>query len=201
MERFTFCDLDAVTDDVHALFDGWDDDGRMGRALDPTGALVLRLAVHEWVANLVQHAYFRRAPRIVFEVSFEANGVAVAIEDSSEGFDFAQQLGTQRAILSGPAPSERGRGLLMLITCADDVSFRPASDAHCQRIGFAIRPPHDDVSFASLFRQDDLSPEPGAFDDGVADDRFDDAGYDDAGPGGDGAAEPLSAPPSDPTDR
>ncbi len=193
MPSFTFSDLEAVTDDVHALFDGWDADGTMGRSLDPTSALVLRLAVHEWIANLVQHAYFRRAPLIQLDISFEDGGVAVALEDSSEGFDFAQQLGTQRAILNSPAPSERGRGLLMLITCANDIGFRPATRGHSQRIAFAIRPPHDDVSFAALFRPDDLAMEPDFL-----------AGDDASAPDvsfGDGVAEPLHAPPSTPTDR
>ena len=181
MPSFAFRNLGTVTDDVHALFDGWDADGTMDASLDPTGALVLRLAVHEWIANLVQHAYFRREPRIAMDIAFEPAGVAVAIEDSSEGFDFAQQLGTQRALLDSPAPSERGRGLLMLITCADDIGFRPASNGQSQRIAFAIRPPHDDVSFASLFRPDDLEPD------------FDPT-FGDAPPPGDGTSDAVSAP-------
>ena len=160
MPSFTFRDLGTVTDDVHALFDGWDADGTMDRSLDPTGALVLRLAVHEWVANLVQHAYFRREPRIAMDITFQRGGVSVALEDTSEGFDFAQQLGTQRAILESPAPSERGRGLLMLITCATDIAFRPASPDQTQRIAFTVAPPHEEVSFAALFRPDDLEPDP-----------------------------------------
>lgn len=155
----TFTDLDAVTDGVHALFDGWDADGTMARALDPTGALVARLAVHEWIANLVQHAYFRRAPRIALTAEFLPDGLRCIIEDTSEGFDFAQQLGTQRTLLAAPAPSERGRGLLMLITCTEDISFQPAGPAQSQCVGFTVRPPHDDVSFASLFRVGDLAPD------------------------------------------
>ena len=159
MTTHTFTDLAAVTDGVHALFDGWDADGTMARALDPTGALVVRLAVHEWVANLVQHAYFRRAPRIELTAEFFDDGLRCVIEDTSEGFDFAQQLGTQRALLDAPAPSERGRGLLMLITCTEEIAFQPAGPGQNQRIAFSVRPPHDDVSFAALFRDDDLAPD------------------------------------------
>ena len=159
MATYTFTELEAVTDGVHALFDGWEADGTMARALDPTGALVVRLAVHEWIANLVQHAFFRRAPRIELTAEFLPQGLRCTIEDTSEGFDFAQQLGTQRALLDSPAPSERGRGLLMLITCTEDITFQPAGPGQNQRIGFAVRPPHDDVSFASLFRPDDLAPD------------------------------------------
>lgn len=184
MTTYTFSDLEAVTDGVHALFDGWDDDGTMARALDPTGALVVRLAVHEWIANLVQHAYFRRAPRIELSAEFLDDGLRCVIEDTSEGFDFAQQLGTQRAILNAPAPSERGRGLLMLITCTEDISFQPAGPSQNQRIGFAVRPPHDDVSFATLFRADDLEP----------DDSLNLADL------GDGAAYPADAPSLDTPD-
>lgn len=189
MPSHTFTDLDTVTDDVHALFDGWDADGSMAGSLDPTGALVMRLAVHEWIANLVQHAYFRRAARIEITADFLPVGVRCVIEDTSEGFDFAQQLGTQRAILDSPAPSERGRGLLMLITCAQEIGFQPAGQGQNQRIAFAVRPPHDDVSFAALFRQDDLTP-----DDSLLAELGDDFG--------DGTSQPLpDVSPLDTPDR
>lgn len=164
-----FTDLERVTDDVHALFDAWAAAGRFADVLGPEGADVLRLAVHEWVANLVQHASFPDGARISLDVEATGAAVRVAIEDSSAGFDFGRQLERQREILDAPAPSERGRGLLMLVTCAEDLAFRPAADGVAQRIAFSVRPPGDAL-FAPFFRDEDLAtaPPPAYAGDGLA---------------------------------
>ena len=156
-----FSDLDRLTDEVHALFDAWAEEGRFDGALRPAGVDVLRLAVHEWIANLVQHAAFPDGVEVVLDVEVEGDAVRCALEDSSVGFDFAGQIERQQALLDGPAPSERGRGLLMLVTCTEDLGFRQAGPDHRQRISFVVRDPQDDV-FASLF-------DTAAFGDGLLD--------------------------------
>ena len=210
MSLHRFTRLDQAIDEVHALFDAWDAHGALAPALDADGSSVLRLAVHEWVANLVQHAAFPNGPEIAVEVSVEGDAVRCAIEDSSVGFDFAGQVERQHAILDAPAPSERGRGLLMLITCTEDLSFRPAMPGRRQRISFCVRAGFGAALFEPLFRPEDLVDDfsladtlpdagaswsgTGAFDDGAfasgafSDGSFDDGSFPDSGFSGDGSA-------------
>ena len=157
MPQHTFTRLDEVIDNVHALFDAWNETGALAPALDDDGASVLRLAVHEWVANLVQHAAFPHGVEVVVSVTVEGDAVQCAVEDSSVGFDFAGQVERQSAILDAPAPSERGRGLLMLITCTEDLTFRPATSGARQRISFRVRSGFGAALFAPLFREEDLA--------------------------------------------
>ena len=152
-----FTRLDHAIDEVHALFDAWAETGTLEASLDEDGASVLRLAVHEWVANLVQHAAFPNGPVITLEITPEAKTVQCVIEDSSVGFDFAGQVEQQHAILDAPAPSERGRGLLMLITCTEALSFQPAAPGVRQRIAFRVRAGTGSALFEPLFRPEDLA--------------------------------------------
>lgn len=155
LHRFTR--LDRAIDEVHALFDAWAASGLLAPALDEDSASVLRLAVHEWVANLVQHAAFPNGAEITLEVTVEPDAVRCAVEDSSAGFDFASQVDEQHAIFDAPAPSERGRGLLMLITCTEDLAFQPAAGRQRQRISFSVRDGFGAALFAPLFRPEDLA--------------------------------------------
>ena len=159
MPTHAFTDLDAVTDQVHDLFDGWSRDAAFAPALGPDGVEVLRLAVHEWVANLVQHATFPSGARIEMTVEPEGDAVRCVLVDSSVGFDLATQIEHQQSVMDAPAPSERGRGLLMLVTSTDDLSYAPAGPTGPQRLGFLVRDPGEDF-FASLFRPEDLAQDP-----------------------------------------
>jgi serine/threonine-protein kinase RsbW len=157
MSTHHFYDLDFVVDEVHALFDAWAETGVLRPALDADGEIVLRLAVHEWIANLVQHAAFVERPcEISLSVTAEEEDVLVEVEDTSLGFDLLGQLEAQSAMLDAPAPSERGRGLLMLITCTHALEYRPAGENR-QRLSFRLANPGDAV-FAGLFRQSDFEP-------------------------------------------
>jgi serine/threonine-protein kinase RsbW len=156
MACYRFRDLDHVIDEVHALFDAWADGGAFRAVLGADGLDVLRLSVHEWVANLVQHAAFPAETEVRVEVRVEGDAVRCAVEDTSAGFDFAHQLERQRDVLDAPAPSERGRGLLMLVTCAEDLEFRPAAPDADQRIAFALRKPAGG-DLGPLFRREDLA--------------------------------------------
>lgn len=155
MAHHRFRDLDHVVDEVHAVFDGWAERDEFRAVLGEDGLEVLRLAVHEWVANLVQHATFPGPPEIRMDVAVRGDAVRCVVEDTSSGFDFAAQVERQQAVLDGPAPSERGRGLLMLVTCAENLDYRPASPGAAQRIAFALRDPIES-DLASLFRREDL---------------------------------------------
>jgi serine/threonine-protein kinase RsbW len=133
-----FRGLAGAVDELHASFDAWEQDGSLAGSLDHFGRQVLRLAAHEWLANLVQHAAFgRRRPDISLGLTLREDGVHCAIEDNSTGFDFHRQLATQEQIVGGAQPSERGRGLLMLIACTDDLAYTPEDGR--QRLSFRVR--------------------------------------------------------------
>ena len=163
MRTHTFHHLGSVVDDLHDLLDDWTEDGTLRPALDRDGEIVLRLAVHEWVANLVQHAAFTQPEtEIRLSIEVEPGGVYVEMEDTSCGFDLLGQIEAQSAILDAPAPSERGRGLLMLITCTESLDYRRASENR-QRLSFRLENPGEAV-FAGLFRIADLGEgDPGAY--------------------------------------
>lgn len=157
MPRHTFRDLPTVVDELHALVDGWAEAGTFLPDVDADGMEVLRLVLHEWVANLVQHAVFPGAVEIALDVEREPGGALCTLEDSSAGFDFLAQIDRQRSLLDGPGPSERGRGLLMLVTCTEDLAFVAAGDGARQRIAFRVRPPVPEQTVLSgLFRPNDL---------------------------------------------
>ena len=170
MPSFHFRDFDRVIDEVHDLFDTWAEAGVFEPVLDDEGLDVLRLAVHEWIANLVQHAAFPRSHDVWLTVEAEGTVVRCVIEDTSTGFDFTDQVERQRSLLDRPSPSERGRGLLMLITCAEDLGYRPARPGVNQRVTFTICD-RADGALGSLFRPADVAPAPvdGPSGDGAAD--------------------------------
>ena len=149
-----FDDFDRVVDDIHALFDAWCDEDAFADTIGEFGLHVMKLAVHEWIANLVQHAAFSKGtPTVRFYVQPEADGVHCAIEDNSDGFDFQSQLSRQNGAVFGPEPSERGRGLLMLIACTEDLAYGKSEDGF-QRLEFVIRAPVPTESMAPLFSSD-----------------------------------------------
>jgi serine/threonine-protein kinase RsbW len=144
-------------DELHAQFDAWEAAGALDGCLNEFGRHVLRLAAHEWVANLVQHAAFgRRRPEIALAVVCDGDGARCEIEDNSAGFDFHRQLSRQEAVVNGAEPSERGRGLLMLIACTEELAYTPAQGR--QRLAFRVRPAGAErVGFGGLFHlPDDL---------------------------------------------
>ena len=196
MPRHTFHDLATLVDDLHDLVDGWAAADTFAPDVDADGVEVLRLVLHEWMANLVQHAVFPGAVEIALDVARESGGALCVIEDSSAGFDLLAQIDQQRSVLDGPGPSERGRGLLMLVTCTEDLSFVPAVDGARQRIAFHVRPPVGEQTVLSgLFRPDDLSADlpPDLTPPGYGAPSYRDLSA--LPPGGDGAAPHPAAPP------
>lgn len=141
MRAQCFNNLDHVIDQVHSLFEGWIEQRVYATCIDEFGLEVLKLAVHEWMANLVQHAAFRTPePKIWLTVQELEKGLYCIIEDNSEGFDFHAQVDVQSEALNGPEPSERGRGLLMMIACTENLTYETAENGR-QRLEFVVRPP------------------------------------------------------------
>ncbi len=120
-----FDDLDVVIEQTHLRLSDL-----MERWPDYVGTLLhVQLAVHEWLANLVQHADFNgRSVRIDAVITREEDGFGCTISDSSKGFDVDEQVGARRAQLS-PLP-ERGMGLLMVFACTTDLIYTRTPDGN-----------------------------------------------------------------------
>jgi serine/threonine-protein kinase RsbW len=117
---FRFEDLSTVTDQVQASFASLLTEAPDEHA---DALLHLQLAVHEWVANLVQHARFGSDDTFVeLVIVREADGFFCTVTDGSSGFDLDEQLEIRRAKLA--ALPERGMGLLMVFACATDLSYQ-----------------------------------------------------------------------------
>ena len=136
-----FRDLCSVVDDLHAAFGEWEQAGVLAPPLDLFSVEVLKFAIHEWVANLVQHADFGARPPLI-QLTLEAHGerIRCAIDDNSRGFDFELQLAHQQEAVEAPTPPERGRGLLMMIACTEDLRYTrpPSSTDGRHRLEFSI---------------------------------------------------------------
>ncbi|HET6566863.1 MAG TPA: ATP-binding protein [Rhodothermales bacterium] len=131
-----FSDLGTVIDRVHALFSGWEEFALSGAEVDVQALCRVKLAAHEWLANLVQHATFdARCPEISLQLRIEGDRIDCTIEDNSDGFDLEEQL-MQRNGLIEPYP-ERGMGLLMLNACTDELDYQPVDD-NKNRLTFTI---------------------------------------------------------------
>ena len=104
------------------------------------GALYrLKLAVHEWMANLVRHAHFTdRPPEVHVRVRRREAGVHCTIEDNSEGFDLEEQLRRQEDTESFREMPESGMGLLMLKSSAERVEYTPVSETQ-NRLDLFVR--------------------------------------------------------------
>lgn len=144
---YRFSDLGTVIDRVHALFSDWEEKAECSE-IDIQALHRVKLATHEWLANLIQHATFEeRAPEISFEVNLNGERIDCVIEDNSDGFDLEAQL-LERSTSLEPYP-ERGMGLLMLNACTDELDYRPV-DGNRNRLTFTItanRDPWLDIPF------------------------------------------------------
>lgn len=150
MREHTFHDIDHVIDEVHDLFDDWVQSSTSDSALERYGLLVMKLAVHEWIANLVQYAAFKTQPPLIrLVISQRSSGLHCLVEDNSEGFDFQAQIVEQARILNKPEPSERGRGLLMMLACTEEFVYETNGDG-LQHLEFVVRPPVDSSDMPSF---------------------------------------------------
>ncbi len=131
-----FKELNVVIDDLHDAFSVWEANGAFSPHLDVETIQLMKLAVHEWVANLVQHADFNdREPNILLDVFPNGRSVRCVIQDNSEGFDAADQLKKRMENLE-PYP-ERGMGLLMLNAATEYFKYQRAVDG-LHRLEFSV---------------------------------------------------------------
>ena len=134
--RQCFKELDGVIDDLHETLDRWESSGAFSEELEPDTVQLVKLAIHEWVANLVQHADFGTIkPEIILDIVPNGQSIRCVIQDNSKGFDAAKHLQIRREKLE-PLP-ERGMGLLMLDAATDYFQYLRSENGH-HRLEFTI---------------------------------------------------------------
>lgn len=131
-----FRKLDRIVDDLHGLFDAWASEGALLSHLDSDTLELMKLALHEWVANIVQHADFGdREPRVTLDIIPNGRRVRCIIEDNSHGFPLFEELEIRQEALE-PFP-ERGMGLLMLDAATEYFRYSRLEDG-CQKLEFTV---------------------------------------------------------------
>lgn len=100
-----------------------------------------QVVLHEWLANLVQHADFEeRSPEIRVQIRAEKHTITCTVTDNSRGFDLQSQLAEQRN--SAQALPERGMGLRIINACTQSCTYRPM-DNGWHRFKFSIPADHE----------------------------------------------------------
>lgn len=132
-------DLEAAIDGTHALFDRWI--AETSHPLPTPNTLhYARLALHEWIANLIQHADFKeRDPEITIRVQTNERHVHCRVTDNSSGFEMEDQLRAQ--IENGHPFPERTMGLRIIDACTEDLSY-DCTAAGKYQISFTISKNH-----------------------------------------------------------
>jgi anti-sigma regulatory factor (Ser/Thr protein kinase) len=142
MKAFTkkYTDLDRAIDEVRSLSDEWQAAQHNG-SLDDETIHCACLVLHEWVANLHQHAQFGDAsPTIEVQLSAQDRRVSCSVTDNSEGFELESHLPADDDDLE--SLPERGMGLRIIESCTNDFSYTPTEDGH-HRFEFIIPDDHD----------------------------------------------------------
>lgn len=131
-------DLDAAIDETHALFDRWLD--RSPPLPTPEALHYARLALHEWIANLIQHAEFNGGPpQLIIRVQRNERHVHCRVTDNSSGFEMETHL--RRQCRNGKRFPERTMGLRIINACTQELSYRSVDDGK-QQISFTIPKNH-----------------------------------------------------------
>ena len=136
-----FHNLDTVIDSVHRLFDTWETN-HLPSGMDVDLLYQLKLAVHEWLANLVQHANFETdEPDVALTVNPAGPRIRCIIEDNSDGFVLDSHLDIEPAYLD--SLPERGMGLLILKICTDELDYRRSEFGGYNRLEFFVSEDQD----------------------------------------------------------
>lgn len=111
-----------LVEGVHALCDEWEREGWWDGLLGGEGRARLRLVLHEWAANLVQHARFERPIIVNLTVCPHRNRLFVVVEDNTDGFDYDAQVRESIEEIAVTMP-DRGMGLALVRACAESVHY------------------------------------------------------------------------------
>lgn len=92
-----------------------------------------RLALHEWTANLIQHATFGpRLPRLRLRIQQTDRHIEAVAEDNSAGFDL--DAVPEASYEEFP---ERGMGLTLLRSCTERLEYAREVGQNCLRFAIA----------------------------------------------------------------
>lgn len=135
-----YTDLDRAIDEVQSLSEAWPT-AQLNGSLDDETIHCTSLVLHEWIANLHQHAEFRDvSPMIEIRLSPQKHRVHCSVTDNSEGFDLDAHFPTEDDEFE--TLPERGMGLRIIKTCTDDLSYKKTDDGlYC--FEFIIPADHD----------------------------------------------------------
>lgn len=113
---------------VHALFKCWEQNAIAPRR-DATLLHRTKLALHEWLSNLVQHADFQnRAPDVSVRIAPSEERIQVVVEDNSAGFDLATTYVAEPDLFT--SFPERGMGLHIIDACTDAFDYVHINATH-----------------------------------------------------------------------
>lgn len=113
-----FEEVEDALEEVHNLFSHWMTEKN---GFDESQLYRTRLVLHEWLANLAQHADFQnRAPDISVCIQPEGNNLRCVIEDNSRGFNLDRHWMRPSAFDTLP---ERGMGLHIIKACTAKLDY------------------------------------------------------------------------------
>lgn len=102
---------------LHAWMSEWEDDDRWQ---------LLRLSLHEWAANMLQHASFGpQCPRLTAFIKKVGSRIEALVEDNSEGFDL--HAVPKAHFHQFP---ERGMGITLMQMCSDELEYTRSSTSN-----------------------------------------------------------------------
>ncbi len=137
-----FLNLDTVIDQMHALFDLWETKEYLPPAVNVATLYQLKLAVHEWLANLVQHANFEgNTTDVSLKVEPADDRLFCVIEDNSDGFVLDSHLNIEPEYLD--SLPERGMGLLILKICTEELTYERIELGGYNRLHFYVSAEQD----------------------------------------------------------
>lgn len=136
-----YTDLDQALDEVRTLLQEWSNGLADNSAPRPETVRYTQLVLHEWIANLLQHAHFgTRSPTIKIRLASENRHVTCVVIDNSEGFELEERLPSQNDTMENLP--ERGMGLRIINACTEHLSYT-STDAGRNRFEFSIPADHD----------------------------------------------------------
>lgn len=137
-----FQDLDTLIEQVHSLFDTWEGDTVLLASFSLSTLYQVKIAVHEWLANLVQHANFEQdTTEISLLIKPVDDRIFCVIEDNSDGFILDEHLEIEPEYLD--SLPERGMGLLILKICTEDLLYHGGEMEANNRLEFYVSADQD----------------------------------------------------------
>ena len=136
-----YSDLDHALDEVRTVIAEWS--ASIDASAEPSGETVryTQLVLHEWIANLLQHADFDgHPPAIRIRLACKQQHIRCVVVDNSLGFDLSDRLPAEQEAMDDLP--ERGMGLRIIDACTDDLAYAPTDDGR-HRFEFSIPADHD----------------------------------------------------------